>query len=301
MSDMIYSHCEYPILTKRDFQRIIDPPHFHNYLQVWYVHGGSYIHYHQNMRVPLHSGAVAIVPPWCTHYADARHAHNDLFICNLSNYLFQMPSENSCSHSLCFSNLCLTPLTISFARGNPFFYPRPQTVREIFSLNYDLYQKSQKRNQALLPLLRGKTAELMSLIAEEYAVCEGRLSNSPIADYCPSVNRAFHLIHEHYQGEITAEQVARGSMLSTRTFFRIFKEIMGMTFVQYLQYLRILHAKELLETTDRLLVDIAYDSGFQDVSSFHRTFRQQTGFTPRGYRMFVRNRLCAYPKLPSLL
>lgn len=300
MSDLDYHHSAYPVYFNRDFSRIMDRPHYHNFMQIWYVHNGSCIHYHNDQNMQLCSGAVAIVPAWCRHLEDARHAPNDLFICNLADALYEPASAASSSQPWRFTNLCLHPLRISAEKRTPIFYPRIQTLREIDGLNHELHRASQHWSLELLPLLRGKTAQLMSLIAEEYAVCEGTLYGSPLTDYCPSIHRALHYIHEQYRQEITAEQVARISMLSMRTFFRIFKEMMDMTFVQYILYLRVLRAKELLKNTDRILSDIAIESGFQNTSYFHRTFRQQTGFTPRGYRMFVRNRLCAYPKLPLL-
>ena len=274
------------LLARHDRVRVLDPPHIHDHLQVWYVHEGSFIHNHCGQDIKLYSGAVAIVPAWCQHFADARHATNDVFICNLSNRLFASEPENR--SSWCFSNICLDPLTATISRNSPIFYPRAKTLQEIFSLNYELTWNSQEHNVWLIPLLRGKTAELMSLLAEEYAASEGRLSGSSLSDYCPSIHHALKYIHKNYRTEITRESIAQLSMMSTRSFTRIFKGILGMTLVEYLQYLRIMHAQMLLSHTDRTVWDVAGESGFRDLSYFQRVFKRSTGCTPQEYRRHAR-------------
>ena len=59
----------------------------------------------------------------------------------------------------------------------------------------------------------------------------------------------------------------------------------SMTFFQYTNTYRINHAKQLLRHTNHKLLAIAYDSGFSNKSSFHRSFKRITGITPAQYRM----------------
>ncbi|HBN82563.1 MAG TPA: hypothetical protein DDZ89_01845 [Clostridiales bacterium] len=49
-------------------------------------------------------------------------------------------------------------------------------------------------------------------------------------------------------------------------------------------YLRVLRARELLATTDRIQYDISKECGFTDTSYFHRTFKKLTGCIPGQYR-----------------
>lgn len=63
------------------------------------------------------------------------------------------------------------------------------------------------------------------------------------------------------------------------------RRYLGLSPTQYVNRLRIQHAAMLLAGTDRALPDIAADCGLENVSYFHRLFREQYGTTPRGYRM----------------
>lgn len=60
---------------------------------------------------------------------------------------------------------------------------------------------------------------------------------------------------------------------------------LGLSPTQYVNRVRIQHAAMLLAGTDRILSDVAADCGFENLSYFHRLFRDQYGTTPRSYRM----------------
>ena len=51
-----------------------------------------------------------------------------------------------------------------------------------------------------------------------------------------------------------------------------------------LQTIRIEKACELLETTTRTVMEIAYDVGYQDMKYFYELFRRQKGISPKQYR-----------------
>ena len=72
--------------------------------------------------------------------------------------------------------------------------------------------------------------------------------------------------------------------LSENHFMRFFKQTLGVSFVTYLRNYRLTKAEEMLYTTDASILDIAQDSGFQNVSYFIREFRNKYGETPLKYR-----------------
>jgi len=74
------------------------------------------------------------------------------------------------------------------------------------------------------------------------------------------------------------------AMMNRQTFSYLFRQITGMPFSKYIQYLRVHHAKELLKNTDRPQNDIASACGFQSMSFFHRVFKKLTGMHPGDYQ-----------------
>lgn len=63
------------------------------------------------------------------------------------------------------------------------------------------------------------------------------------------------------------------------------RRYLGLSPTQYVNRIRIQHAAMLLAGTERDIATIALDCGFENLSYFHRLFRQQYGSTPRGYRL----------------
>ena len=65
---------------------------------------------------------------------------------------------------------------------------------------------------------------------------------------------------------------------------RYFKETMGTSFVDYLRDYRLTMASRLLTTSDSAILDIASETGFDNLSYFNRVFKKKYGMTPRQFR-----------------
>lgn len=91
-------------------------------------------------------------------------------------------------------------------------------------------------------------------------------------------------LQEHWAEPVTLADVAASAAISENECLRCFRSILGTSPIQYLKTLRIQRAAELLVTTDRKVGDIGGECGFQEMSYFAKTFRQQMGCTPSRYR-----------------
>ncbi len=91
-------------------------------------------------------------------------------------------------------------------------------------------------------------------------------------------------IAQNYMEPITADDIGRAAGLHPNSAMRLFKKTFGSTLVDHLTHHRVFHAKRLLATTDRKIVDIAFSSGFNSISRFNEAFRRGCGCTPRAFR-----------------
>ena len=96
----------------------------------------------------------------------------------------------------------------------------------------------------------------------------------PVVDY----------LNRHFAEPISVRSLSARAGLSAATFYRAFTAAMNATPNRYLVSLRINHARRLLETTEKSIVDIAQDCGFCDHSHFVHAFRRERGQTPGEYR-----------------
>ena len=91
-------------------------------------------------------------------------------------------------------------------------------------------------------------------------------------------------IQQNYGNEITVSRIANTVSVSESECLRCFRTFIGTTPIQYLKQYRIQQAASLLVSTDKKISDIAQQCGFQDMSYFTKSFRQQMHCTPTEYR-----------------
>lgn len=89
----------------------------------------------------------------------------------------------------------------------------------------------------------------------------------------------------HFRESIRLENAAEREHLSPAAFSRFFVKSTGRTLTEYLNELRIGHACGLLLDTDQTVSQIAYASGFHNLSHFNRRFRRSRRTTPQKYRL----------------
>lgn len=83
---------------------------------------------------------------------------------------------------------------------------------------------------------------------------------------------------------LSLDGVAAQLGISLSYLSRIFSEIDGKRFTQWLSDLRIEKAKELLADGSKLIRDIGQEVGFLTIQNFMRVFKAKTGVTPSEYR-----------------
>ena len=85
------------------------------------------------------------------------------------------------------------------------------------------------------------------------------------------------------------QDVAKEVSMSNSRFSTVFSQQSGQTFTEYLMYLRINKAKELLRTTDEKASQIASEVGYNDSHYFSYIFKKNVGITPTDYRNQYQN------------
>ncbi len=98
------------------------------------------------------------------------------------------------------------------------------------------------------------------------------------------IDSAVRLIKSHYIQGISIEEAAAGLKISAGHLSRIFKQETGYTFVDYLMYIRIRRAIELLRDPTIKVYEVADLVGYSDARYFGQVFKKITGLTPREFK-----------------
>lgn len=89
---------------------------------------------------------------------------------------------------------------------------------------------------------------------------------------------------KNYNREITLEEIAGNANMSISSFCRTFKLITKKTFLDFLIEIRVSNACRHLIEDDLNIEDVAFKSGFNNLSNFYRQFKKIKGCTPLNYK-----------------
>lgn len=133
--------------------------------------------------------------------------------------------------------------------------------------------------------------EMAIRIAKVFAIDMDRENQSYFSTFHPSKDHTDELvaiaqskIEANYQDAATIEELIKDIPSSRRNIVRRFKQITGITPIEYLQQTRIEAAKKLLEKTNQQMNEIIYSSGYNDPKAFRKVFKKSVGMTPTQYR-----------------
>nr|WP_239585641.1 response regulator [Lysinibacillus composti] len=99
------------------------------------------------------------------------------------------------------------------------------------------------------------------------------------------VIQAVSFIETNYFKEITLDDLSAEVGLSQSYLSTIFKKVTGKSFIEYLNDLRIEKAKQLLNTSNLKVFEVANKVGFNDPKYFSKQFKRITGISPNAYKV----------------
>lgn len=98
------------------------------------------------------------------------------------------------------------------------------------------------------------------------------------------VKQAQEEIRKHFSTANTIEELITDVPASRRNLVRRFKQVTGITPIEYLQKTRIEAAKQMLEQSRYSILEVMLESGYNDLKTFRTLFKKNVGMTPKMYR-----------------
>jgi len=103
-------------------------------------------------------------------------------------------------------------------------------------------------------------------------------------DSSTRITKAVQIMHNSLESDISLKDLASECCMSESHFSHRFKEILGCSPKQYLIHAKVMKARELLETTDLPIGEIAAQVGYDNARYFRKVFRKVTSLSPTSYR-----------------
>ena len=118
----------------------------------------------------------------------------------------------------------------------------------------------------------------------DFAVCGHQGPGSRSMASPPTATRARRFIQDRYAEPITMPDAARHLGMSATSFSKMFKRELGLTFTQYLTRFRVEKSKGMLVKPTEPIRKIAFQSGFESISQFNRSFGNTRDMSPTEFR-----------------
>lgn len=125
---------------------------------------------------------------------------------------------------------------------------------------------------------------LLATFAEHLATISNSVAPEEAKVEPALVSSAKKYIQARFSERISLDEAAQAVNASTRHFCKVFKEATGITFTDYLARVRVEKAKHLLENPHLRVSEIAFETGFESISQFNRSFKRVTRMTPTEWR-----------------
>jgi AraC-like DNA-binding protein len=103
------------------------------------------------------------------------------------------------------------------------------------------------------------------------------------------INDVIKYVAENFQKDISLGRAADIANMQKSAFCRYFKRRTKKRFMEFVNETRLKHAQKLLVETDKNILEIAYECGYESTSYFYRVFKQNNQISPVSYRKNIQS------------
>lgn len=134
-------------------------------------------------------------------------------------------------------------------------------------------------------MIKTRLISILVMMAREYKAANGLPDGFTIRmEKRRIIEQVMRYIDDHYAESITLESVASDVNMSPSYLSFLFKKLNGFTLWDYILSKRVNYARQMLQATEDLILNISLESGFNSLTNFNRVFKRITGLSPKEYR-----------------
>ena len=249
------------------------PVHWHDELEIIYVKSGFLTVSISGENYIGTPGDAFVVSPGNLHFMGSQAGEVDYF-----TFLFPLEYISFCTDDMLDDKL-LTPLK----NGHLMIRPRiKDAAKELCEQLAEIYMaKNDEKKLEIAVQIKTKIILLQFILHmwENGFIIENDKSGRNTVE-----KEMISYIQQSFTGEISLKEFGEQFHLSEKYVSQYFKEHFHITLSKYVTYLRLEHAKQLLQNLDIPVTEVAMLSGYQNVSYFIRSFKKTYGVSPLKYR-----------------
>lgn len=256
------------------------PVHWHDELEIIYVKSGFLTVSISGESYIGNPGDAFVVSPGNLHLMGSDTGAVDYY-----TFLFPLKNLSFRADDLLEDKL-LEPLNSGHLMINPRIN---DTAKELCEQLIEVYEAKNDESESQLTAQIKTKIILLQFILEMWK--KGFIIENDTSGRNTVEKEMVSYIQQNYTGKISLKEFGEQFHLSEKYISRYFKEHFHITLSQYVTYLRLEHAKQLLQDTDIPVTEVAMQSGYQNVSYFIRNFKKTYEISPLKYRNNMLNEI----------
>lgn len=249
------------------------PVHWHDEFEIIYVRSGFLTVSISGESYIGKTGEAFVVSPGNLHLMGSQTGTVDYY-----TFLFPLKYISFRTDDMLDEKL-LEPLN----SGHLMICPRVKdTAKELCEQLIEIYEAKKDESESKITIQVRTKIILLQFILEMWK--KGFVIENDTSGRNTVEKEMVSYIQQNFTGKISLREFGEQFHLSEKYISRYFKEHFHITLSQYVTYLRLEHAKQLLQDTDIPVTDVAMQSGYQNVSYFIRSFQKAYAVSPLKYR-----------------
>lgn len=257
------------------------PMHWHEEMEITFLASGHGTYDLDLKEFPVNSEDFLIIPPGVLHASQLEDSR-DL---KTLTFVFHLNMLNSLITDACAIQY-FVPLMHGEITSPMVIHKDTPGYEEIVSCFFKLH-KAYKEKTAGYELAVKSHLMLLFYQLFHYDILSREKSQSHIQHTSELLKKVINYIHTNYAEHIAVADLAALCDFSEYHFMRFFKKHVGMTCIDYINNYRLDVASAMLREKDDSVMEIALDTGFNNISYFNKVFKSKFKITPSQYRKLL--------------
>lgn len=265
--------------------------HFHNCLEIGICYEGEHILSFENVDYELSAGNFFIISPYSMHFLNPKKSADS----DLCKYIYIKPEEllndfypPGLPDELKWYKNSGVPFIFSAALEPDMYTVLNLIVSELSAVSADGSNSRCSRYNRYEYAVKGLVLSLMTKLTRKLSVSSNSSQSHSRYQGMSQVLPALRCINDSCDKPLNVSYLASVCNMSTSGFRTLFTELISETPRHYLNRIRLQKACELLYNTEKTILDISIESGFQSLSNFYRAFDDYFGMAPKEWRNMKR-------------
>lgn len=255
--------------------------HTHDFIELAYIVEGEFTQKIMGNDISFKQGDLCLIDKNCPHQDYLSNQKNVILFLGLSNEIFDQAMVENIEEEKLLNFLRTALMKQKDIHQFLHFKPKDPENHALEEIFIQLLDELEMHDTASKYICKGLIFRMLHHISKMY---EFSLSNDLRKKMNWLVYEEIKAFIEDNYATITIKELTARFHFNENYFNRLLKEKLGVTYLEYVQNLRLMNAHRLLKTTKMTVDDVAEQVGYQNKGYFYKIFVDKYGTTPAKLR-----------------